>query len=188
MEKPYSLFAMSLFASRRLSTFVGYPRRGKGRWHHDRRRRKTGCKSFRLASGNQRKQNADRRGSPCFTLRRSAHPAQGALACRRSTAVLPLGLTHPKVRPRTRFRGADATMAGNSRRRRPRLQRAPRRPVIVPADMMSETARARRRRNPRPRAPRLAPRQPSSPADVLVRRARGRASTGFGTIVKSGPQ
>ena len=36
----------------------------------------------------QRKQNADRRGSPCFTFRRSAHPGQGALACRRSTAAL----------------------------------------------------------------------------------------------------
>ncbi len=36
----------------------------------------------------KRKQNADRRGSPCFTFRRSAHPGQGALACRRSTAAL----------------------------------------------------------------------------------------------------
>ena len=50
------------------------PGRG-GPDHHDRRRRKTGCKSFRLASGNQRKQNADRRGSTCCTVRRSAHPA-----------------------------------------------------------------------------------------------------------------
>ncbi len=80
------------------------------------------------------KQNADRRGSPCFTLRRSAHPAQGALACRRSTAALPLGLAHPKVRLRTMFRGASAYVAGVSRRRSLRLQRAPRMPVIVPAD------------------------------------------------------
>ncbi len=130
--------------------------------------------SFRLASGNQRKQNADRRGSPCFTLRRSAHPAQGALACRRSTAVLPRGLTHPLVRLRTRLRGASTTMAGISRRRRPRLQRAPRTPVIVPAGMMSDTARARKRRNSRSRAPRSRSRQPSSPAGVLLRRARGR--------------
>ena len=36
----------------------------------------------------KRKQNADRRGSPCFTFRRSAHPGQGAHACRRSTAAL----------------------------------------------------------------------------------------------------
>src|SRR6185312_17403946 len=50
------------------------PGRG-GPNHHDRRRRKTGCKSVRLASGNQRKQNADRRGSTCCTVRRSAHPA-----------------------------------------------------------------------------------------------------------------
>ena len=60
----------------------------------------------------KRKQNADRRGSPCFTFRRSAHPAQGALACRRSTPALPLGLAHPKVRPRTRFREASAQSGG----------------------------------------------------------------------------
>ena len=53
-------------------------------------------------------------------------------------------------------------VAGVSRRRRPRLQRAPRTPVMVPADMMSDTARVQWRRNLRPRAPHLAPRQPSS--------------------------
>ena len=105
----------------------------------------------------KRKQNADRRGSPCFTFRRSAHPAQGALACRRSTPVLPLGLTHPKVRHRTRFRGAGAKVAGVSRRRQPPLQRAPRTPVIVPADMMSDTARVQRGRTLCARAPHLAP-------------------------------
>jgi hypothetical protein len=146
------------------------PRSGKGRRHHDRTQRKhfVGWAKARnapcprlsqslvgfaiapptLQKSNKRKQNADRRGSPCFTLRRSAHPAQGALACRRSTAVLPKGLTHPLVRSRTRLRGANTMMAGISRRHRPRLQRAPRTPVIVPAGMMSETARARRRRTP----------------------------------------
>src|SRR5579863_3113996 len=39
-------------------------------------------------------------------------------------------------------------VAGVSRRRPPRLQRAPRTPVIMPADMMSETARERRARPP----------------------------------------
>ncbi len=161
-------------------TFVGCP--GVDRPdHHDRTRRTTGCKSFFQTRFRQpRKQNADRRGSPCFTLRRSAHPGQGALACRRSTAVLPRGLTHPLVRLRTRLRGASTTMAGISRRRRPRLQRAPRTPVIVPAGMMSDTARARKRRNSRSRAPRSRSRQPSSLAGVLLRRARGRRFYAFG--------
>ena len=42
--------------------------------------------------------------SPCG----EARTLQGALACRRSTAALPLGLAHPKVRSRTMFRGAGA--------------------------------------------------------------------------------
>src|SRR5579863_4533745 len=127
-------------------------------------RRTTGGKSFGLASGNQKEaERRQTRVSLLHRLRRSAHPAQGALACRRSTAVLPKGLTHPLVRLRTRLRGANAMMAGISRRRRLRLQRAPRAPVIVPAGMMSKAARARRRRNLRPRAPHPAPRQPSSP-------------------------
>jgi hypothetical protein len=131
------------------------PGRG-GPDHHDRRRRKTGCKSFRLASGNQRK--AERRQTRSHLLAlRQARTLQGALACRRSTAVLPLGLTHPKVRSRTRFRGVGASMAGVSRRRQPRLQRAPRTPVIVPADMMSDTARVQRGRTLCARAPHPAP-------------------------------
>jgi hypothetical protein len=101
---------------------------------------------------------AERRQTRVYLLHRKAQRAlQGALACRRSTAVLPLGLTHPKVRRRTRFRGADASMAGVSRRRQPRLQRAPRTPVIVPADMMSDTARVQRGRTLCARAPRRAP-------------------------------
>ena len=100
---------------RRQPTFVRCPRQWNGRTHHDRsgarspgwakaesgddlaafaaapgfRCAQPGLQNlFKLASGNQRKQNADRRGSPCFTFRRSAHPGQGALACRRSTAAL----------------------------------------------------------------------------------------------------
>src|SRR5581483_2453558 len=46
---------------------------------------------------------------------------------------------------------------GVSRRRQPRLQRAPRTPVIVPADMMSDTARVQRGRTLCARAPHLAP-------------------------------
>ena len=65
-------------------TFVRCLRPWKRPEHHDRRRR-----TKKRTNGNKkRKQNADRRGSPCFTLRRSAHPGQGALACRRSTAAL----------------------------------------------------------------------------------------------------
>ena len=122
----------------------------------------------------KRKQNADRRGSPCFTLRRSAHPAQGALACRRSTAVLPKGLTHPLVRLRTRLRGAGAKSGGG----------LPPAPAPVTAST-SQTGHSAGRHDVRTRpstevtkpppagaAPRS--RQPSSPAGVLARGARGR--------------
>ena len=106
----------------------------------------------------QKEKEAERRQTRVYLLAlRQARTLQGALACRRSTAVLPLGLTHPKVRSRTRFRGTGPTMAGVSRRRQPRLQRAPRTPVIVPADMMSDTARVQRGRTLCARAPHLAP-------------------------------
>ena len=106
----------------------------------------------------EKEKEAERRQTRVYLLAlRQARTLQGALACRRSTAVLPLGLTHPKVRRRTRFRGVGATMAGVSRRRQPRLQRAPRTPVIVPADMMSDTARVQRGRTLCSRAPHLAP-------------------------------
>ena len=101
---------------------------------------------------------AERRQTRVYLLAlRQARTLQGALACRRSTAALPLGLTHPKVRRRTRFRGVGAKMAGVSRRRQPRFQRAPRTPVIVPADLMSNTARVQRGRTLCARAPHPAP-------------------------------
>ena len=112
------------------------------------------------ARTNERKKEkeAERRQTRVYLLAlRQARTLQGALACRRSTAVLPLGLTHPKVRSRTRFRGTGPTMAGVSRRRQPRLQRAPRTPVIVPADMMSDAARVQRGRTLCARAPHPAP-------------------------------
>src|SRR5579872_3949985 len=109
-------------------------------------------------NGRKKEKEAERRQTRSHLLAlRQARTLQGALACRRSTAVLPLGLTHPKVRSRTRFRGIGPKMAGVSRRRQPRLQRAPRTPVIVPADMMSDTARAQRGRTLCSRAPHLAP-------------------------------
>src|SRR6185437_12865809 len=109
-------------------------------------------------NGRKKEKEAERRQTRIYLLAlRQARTLQGALACRRSTAVLPLGLTHPKVRSRTRFRGAGSTMAGVSRRRRPRLQLAPRTPVIVPADMMSDTARVQRGRTLCARAPHPAP-------------------------------
>ena len=109
-------------------------------------------------NGRKKEKEAERRQTRVYLLAlRQARTLQGALACRRSTAVLPLGLTHPKVRSRTRFRGAGASMAGVSRRRQPRLQRAPRTPVIVPADMMSDTARVQRGRTLCARAPHPAP-------------------------------
>src|SRR5579872_688887 len=53
----------------------------------------------------EKEKEAERRQTRVYLLAlRQARTLQGALACRRSTAVLPLGLTHPKVRRRTRFR------------------------------------------------------------------------------------
>ena len=134
--------------------------RGWSKRHHDRAR----CTNERTDGKNKRKQNADRRGSPCFTLRRSAHPGQGALACRRSTAALPLGLLDPQ--------GASAMLSG----RRCFAERPPhrgRRPCASPragaetnpssastsragrcaGRLMSDAARVRRGRTLRPRAP-----------------------------------
>ena len=114
-----------------------------------------------------------------------ARTLQGALACRRSTAVLPLGLTHPKVRRRTRFRGAGALVAGVSRRRQPRLQRAPRTPVIVPADMMSDTARVQRGRTLCARAPHPAPASRSHRLTSLHEEREAGGFTHSGTIVNN---
>ena len=57
----------------------------------------------------KKKKDAERRKAR-VVLRslRCGRTLQGALAFRRSTAALLLGLTHPKVRSRTRFRDADA--------------------------------------------------------------------------------
>ncbi len=143
-------------------TFVRCLRPWKRPEHHDRRRR-----TKKRTDGNKkRKQNADRRGSPCFTLRRSAHPGQGALACRRSTAALPLGLAHPKVRSRTMFRGASAFGGGGLP------------PAFAPVTastshaghsagrLMSEPPECEGD-EPSARGHRTRSRQPSSPADVL---------------------
>ena len=122
----------------------------------------------------KRKQNADRRGSPCFTFRRSAHPAQGALACRRSTPVLPLGLTHPKVRHRTRFRGAGAKVAGVSRRRQPRLQRDTSHAGHSAGGHDVRYRPSATGTNPLRAGTASRSRQPESPSGVLARGARGR--------------
>ena len=74
-------------------------------------------------------------------------------------------------------------MAGVSRRRQPRLQRAPRTPVIVPADMMSDTARVQRGRTLCARAPHPAP---ASRSHRLTSLHEEREAGGFaysGTIV-----
>jgi hypothetical protein len=72
----------------------------------------------------------------------------------------------PRCNPDQVSRSRRLSMAGVSRRRPPRFQRAPRMPVIMPADMMSEPPEcrgdepfARRHRNPL--------RRPESPAAVL---------------------
>ena len=72
----------------------------------------------------------------------------------------------PWCNPDQVSRSRRLSMAGVSRRRPPRFQRAPRMPVIMPADMMSEPPEcrgdepfARRHRNPL--------RRPESPAAVL---------------------
>jgi len=128
----------------------------EGRIHHDRRgvgwvsadRRVTHRSSWwvtTLAAANppekrkKRKQNAERRN---FTNLRAC--TRRASSGTRTPSGVPLrlsskGLTHPKdSAPDQASRSAAPRMAGVSRRRRPRLQRAPRVPVMVPAGMMSE--------------------------------------------------
>ena len=140
--------------------------------HHDRRRRKTGCKSFRLASGNQRK--AERRQTRVYLLAlRQARTLQGALACRRSTAVLPLGL----------YASQGAVSDQVSRRWRQGgggLPPAPT-PVTASTSHAGHSAGGHDVRY-RPSATGTNPlragtasrsRQPESPADVLAQGARG---------------
>jgi hypothetical protein len=111
--------------------------------------------------------NAVRRSSTTSATCVAARaPFLGAHAFRRSTAALLPGLTHPEVRLRTRFRGAGRRcVAGFSRRCLPRLQRAPRMPVIVPADMMSKAARERLAN---PSAGAVLARWPGMPPDHLL--------------------
>ena len=117
---------------------------------------------------------AERRQTRVYLLAlRQARTLQGALACRRSTAVLPLGLTHPKVRSRTRFRGAGAFDGGG-------LPPAPT-PVTASTSHAGHSAGGLDVRY-RPSATGTNPlragtasrsRQPESPSDVLARGARG---------------
>jgi len=86
--------------------------------------------------------NAVRRGSS------SAACAAGAPCRARSPSGVPPRLCPwdsriPRCDPGPGFAERAPSLAGVSRRRPPRLQRAPRVPVLMPADMMSETARER---------------------------------------------
>jgi hypothetical protein len=97
-----------------------------------------------ITKNKNRRRNADR--TLFRNLRaRARHAPFGALACRRSTAALVQG-THASQG--LSFGPGFAERSANKRRLTPpapfRLQRAPRTPVIVPAGMMSETARERR--------------------------------------------
>ena len=93
----------------------------------------------------KRKKDAERRKAQTY-------PPQLALRRAPCRARSPSGVP-PRLCPRDSriprcdsgpgFAALAPWMAGVSRRRRPRLQRAPRVPVIMPADMMSETARER---------------------------------------------
>ena len=159
--------------------------------HHDRTRR-TAARMSEAISGNdlaahpllpdfaslsglqdKRKQNADRRCPP-------ASPCGKRAPCRaRSPVGVPRRLCPrdsriPKCNPDQVSRSRRLSMAGVSRRRSPRFQRAPRMPVIMPADMMSEPPGSNGD-EPFARGHRTRSRQPESPADVLARRARGGA-------------
>ena len=140
--------------------------------HHDRRRRKTGCKSFKLASGNQRKQNADRRGSTCC-LAASAHPAGRArLSAFHGGSALGThasqGAVSDQVSRRWRLSGGGLPPAPT--------------PVSASTSHAGHSAGGHDVRY-RPSATGTNPlragtasrsRQPESPSDVLARGARGR--------------
>ena len=161
---------------RQSNSAVERPRRSRSGTAHGRTNGRTDGKE---------KGSRTRRQTRVYLLAlRQARTLQGALACRRSTAVLPLGLTHPKVRRRTRFRRIGSKMAGVSRRRQPRFQRAPRTPVIVPADVMSDTARVQRGRTLRARAPHPAPASRSHRLTSLHEEREAGASSLVAGIVK----
>ncbi|HVU43278.1 MAG TPA: hypothetical protein VHD86_19705, partial [Xanthobacteraceae bacterium] len=91
-------FAIRDFAIRnhRTATFVRAIRPWRDRGAQDRVRR-----TDERTNGRKKEKEAERRQTRVYLLAlRQARTLQGALACRRSTAVLPLGLTHPKVRRR----------------------------------------------------------------------------------------
>ena len=89
-------------------------------------------------------------------------PLAGALACRRSTAVLTSGTFVPKAQHRARL-PEDGAKAAACRTRRLGCSDAPRAPVVVPAGMMPEppgcgvylSARGRRTRSAVREYPRL---------------------------------
>ena len=140
---------------------------------------------------NKRKQNADRRGSPCFTFRRSAHPGQGALACRRSTLALARETVGPQGSasghaswdsPERSVRYGRPNRGAETSRRSTGVTRAESIPVAVSTSHAGRYAGrvdARRRpsakgTNPPPASTTPAPASYSSPASVLARGARGR--------------
>ncbi len=150
---------------------------------------------------NKRKQNADRRGSPCFTLRRSAHPGQGALACRRSTAALARETAGPQgsasghafrdspehsVRYGRPNRGAETLRVSTG------VTRAETNPSAASTSragrcagrLMPDAARVQRGRTLRPRAPHPLPASRRHWLASLHEERGGGASTRFGTIVK----
>src|ERR1700728_513311 len=88
--------------------------------------------------------NAERRSlTNLRNLRCGARPAGRARLPAFHRGSRPRDSRIPRTQLRARFRGAGAVVVGVLPQRRPRLQRAPRTPVMVPADMMSRAARER---------------------------------------------
>ena len=124
-----------------------------------------------------RKKEAERRQTLSSTacLAASAHPAQGALACRRSTAALARGTAGPQgSAPGHVFRDQSGTLDPMDRQPGRRSCASPR---VLPAPschhpvstsrtghcagrVMPDAARVQKRRNPCPRVPRSRSRQP----------------------------
>ena len=126
--------------------------RGEIRGAQDRARRTR----ERTNGKKKRKQNADRRGSTCLPCGKRA-PCRARSPVGVPRRFCPWDSRIPRCGVGPGFAALAPTMAGVSRRRQPRLQRAPRTPVIVPADMMSDTARVQRGRTLCARAPHPAP-------------------------------
>ena len=139
----------------------------------------SGCGSSRIASrsgtahertnGKKEKEAERRQAQVSQPLHRKAQRAPGAGRARLSAfhggSCLGTHASQGAASDQV-SRGSHLMLAGVSRRRPPRLQRAPRRPVVLPADMMSEPPEcagdepsARGHRNPL--------RRPESPAAVL---------------------